>query len=140
MTNKNLIEALLLPITLIVVASCSPGKGDVRDRNLERATVARLDSVPGVQYFGMSDSHELNDGQFQALIIYYRTDSVGNRIEYNVRVTANNDCSEIYSWEEMDTEVIGDVKQRVNDKFEEKGIGLDGSLIDALIELKKRKI
>lgn len=38
----------------------------------------------------------------------------------------------------MDTHILGDVKQKVNDKMEEKGIDLDGSLIDALIELRKK--
>ena len=72
------------------------------------------------------------------MIICYVTDSAGNRTEYNARVTTNDDCSEIYSWEEMDTHVLGDVKQKVNDKMGEKGIDMDGSLIDALIELRKK--
>lgn len=72
------------------------------------------------------------------MIICYVTDSAGNRTEYNARVTTNDDCSEIYSWEEMDTHILGDIKQKVSDKMEEKGIDLDGSLIDALIELRKR--
>ena len=63
---------------------------------------------------------------------------MGKRIERNVRVTTNNDCSEVYTWEDLDSKVLEDVKQKVNDKFEEKGIDLDGSLIDALIELKRR--
>ena len=66
------------------------------------------------------------------------SDSVGNRTEYNARVTTNDDCSEIYSWEEMDTQILGDVKQKVNDKMGKKGIDMDSSLIDALIELRKK--
>ena len=72
------------------------------------------------------------------MIICYITDSVGNRTEYNARVTTNDDCSEIYSWEELNTHILSDVKQKVTDTMEEKGIDMDGSLIDALIELRKR--
>ena len=91
MKTRNYTLALLILMVSFVIASCSPGKGDLRDRNLEQATLARLDSIPGIQYVGMSDTH-----------------------------------------------VLGYVKQKVNDKMEEKGIDLDGSLIDALIELRKK--
>lgn len=138
MKTKNYTLALLILIVSIAIAACSMGKGNLRDKNLEQATLARLDSVPGIQYVGMADTHELDGGKFQTVIIYYVTDSVGNRTEYNVRVTTNNDGSEIYSWEEMDTHILSDVKQKVNDKMEENGIPIDGSLIDALIELRKR--
>lgn len=138
MKTINYTLALLILMVSFAIASCSPTKGELRDRNLEQATLARLDSVPGIQYVGKSYARELDDDRFQTVIICYVTDSVGNRTEYNARVTTNDDCSEIYSWEEMDTHVLGDVKQKINDKLEEKGIGLDGSLIDALIELKKR--
>lgn len=138
MKTKNYTLALLILIVSIAIAACSMGKGNLRDKNLEQATLARLDSVPGIQYVGMADTHELDGGKFQTVIIYYVTDSVGNRTEYNVRVTANDDGSEIYSWEEMDTHILSDVKQKVNDKMEENGIPIDGSLIDALIELRKR--
>lgn len=138
MKTKNYLLSLLILMASFAIASCSPSKGELRDRNLEQATLARLDSVPGIQYIGKSYARELDDDKFQTVIICYVTDSVGNRTEYNARVTTNDDCSEIYSWEEMDTHVLGDVKQKINDKLEEKGIGLDGSLIDALIELKKR--
>ena len=138
MKTINYTFALLILMVSFAIVSCSPRKGELRDRNLEQATLARLDSVPGIQYVGKSYARELDDDKFQAVIIYYAKDSVGNRTEYNIRVTTNDDCSEIYSWEEMDTHVLGDVKQKVNDKMEENGIDLDGSLIDALIELKKR--
>ena len=138
MKTINYTIAPLILMVSFAIASCSPRKGELRDRNLEQATLARLDSVPGIQYVGKSYARELDDDKFQAVIICYVTDSAGNRTEYNARVTTNDDCSEIYSWEEMDTHVLGDVKQKINDKLEEKGIGLDGSLIDALIELKKR--
>ncbi len=138
MKTTNYTLALLILMVSIAMASCSIGKGDRRDKNLEEATLARLDSVSGIQYVGMSDSHELEGDKFQTMIIYYATDSIGNRTEYNVRVTTNDDCSEIYSWEEMDTHILGDVKQKVNDKMKESGIDMDGSLIDALIELRKR--
>ncbi len=120
------------------IASCSPRKGELRDRNLEQATLARLDSVPGIQYVGKSYVRELDGEKFQTVIICYVTDSAGNRTEYNARVTTNDDCSEIYSWEEMDTHILGDIKQKGSDKMEEKGIDMDGSLIDALIEFRKK--
>ncbi|MGM9704794.1 MAG: hypothetical protein ACI3YB_02230, partial [Prevotella sp.] len=77
--------------------------------------------------------------RLEAVIIYYVQDSVGNEVERSVRVTSNDDCSEIYLWEELDTEILGQSKQMVSEKFKGKGIDIDGgSLIDALIELKKR--
>lgn len=138
MKTINYTLALLFLMVSFAIASCSPTKGELRDRNLEQATLARLDSVPGIQYVGKSYARELDDDKFQAVIICYVTDSAGNRTEYNARVTTNDDCSEIYSWEEMDTHILGDIKQKVSDKMEKKGIDLDGSLIDALIELRKR--
>ena len=138
MKTRNYALALLILMVSFAIASCSPRKGELRDRNLEQATLARLDSVPGIQYIGKSYARELDDDKFKAVIICYVTDSAGNRTEYNARVTTNDDCSEIYSWEEMDTHVLGDVKQKVNDKMGEKGINMDGSLIDALIELRKK--
>lgn len=137
---KTINYTLALPILMVsfAIASCSPSKGELRDRNLEQATLVRLDSVPGIQYVGKSYSRELDDDKFQTVIICYVTDSAGNRTEYNARVTTNDDCSEIYFWVEMDTRIHGDVKQKVNDKMEEKGIDMDGSLIDALIELRKK--
>lgn len=138
MKTKCFILPLLFLMVSFAIASCSPRKGELRDRNLEQATLARLDSVPGIQYVGKSYARELDDDKFQTVIICYITDSVGNRTEYNARVTTNDDCSEIYSWEELDTHILSDVKQKVTDTMEEKGIDMDGSLIDALIELRKR--
>lgn len=138
MKTINYTIAPLILMVSFAIASCSPREGELRDRNLEQATLARLDSVPGIQYVGKSYARELDDDKYQTVIICYVTDSVGNRTEYNARVTTNDDCSEIYSWEEMDTHVLGDVKQKIKDKLEEKEIGLDGSQIDAIIELKKR--
>lgn len=137
MKTKNNAHLLLILMVLIAIASCSVGKGDRRNKNLEEATLARLDSVPGIQYVGMSDSHELEGDRFQTVVIYYIADSTGNLTEHNARVTTNDDCSEIYSWEEMGTHVLGDVRQKVNDKMKESGIDMGGSLIDALIELRK---
>lgn len=138
MKTKNYILSLILMMGLLAVKACSKGIGDSRDKHLEQATIARIDSVTDIQYVGMSDAHELEDNKFQAVVIYYITDSVGNRTEHNARVTTNGDCSEIYYWEELDTSVVSEVKHKVNDKMKEKGIDLNGSLIDALIELKKR--
>lgn len=138
MKTKCFILPLLFLMVSFAIASCSPRKGELRDRNIEQATLARLDSVPGIQYVGKSYARELDDDKFQTVIICYITDSVGNRTEYNARVTTNDDCSEIYSWEELNTHILSDVKQKVTDTMEEKGIDMDGSLIDALIELRKR--
>lgn len=138
MNTRNYTLALLILMVSFAITSCSPRKGELRDRNLKQATLARLDSVPGIQYVGKSYARELDGDKFQTVIICYVTDSVGNRTEYNARVTTNDDCSEIYSWEEMDTRILGDTKQKVSDKMEEKGISLDGSLIDALTELRKK--
>lgn len=138
MKTKCFILPLLFLMVSFAIASCSPRKGELRDRNLEQATLARLDSVPSIQYVGKSYARELDDDKFQTVIICYITDSVGNRTEYNARVTTNDDCSEIYSWEELNTHILSDVKQKVTDTMEEKGIDMDGSLIDALIELRKR--
>lgn len=138
MNTRNYTLALLILMVSFAIVSCSPRKGKLRDRNLEQATLARLESVPGIQYVGKSYARELDDDKFQTVIICYVTDSVGNRTEYNARVTTNDDCSEIYSWEEMGTRILGDTKQKVSVRMEEKGIDMDGSLIDALIELRKK--
>lgn len=138
MKTINYTLALLILMVSFAIASCSPRKGELRDRNLEQVTLARLDSVPGIQYVGKSYVRELDGEKFQTVIICYVTDSAGNRTEYNARVTTNDDCSEIYSWEEMDTHILGDIKQKGSDKMEEKGIDMDGSLIDALIEFRKK--
>ncbi|MDE7153210.1 MAG: hypothetical protein K2O00_02045 [Muribaculaceae bacterium] len=122
------------------LTSCSSGlgEGDHRDKNLEHALMIRQDSVSDIEYVGMSDVHVLENDRIRTVIIYYVTDSTGNRTERNVRVTANNDCSEIYTWENLDSKVLEDVKQKVSDKFEENNIDMDGSLIDALIKLKRK--
>ena len=86
----------------------------------------------------MSDTHEVDGDKFQAVIIYYVSDSVGNRAECNMRVSSNYDCSEIYSWEELDIKILNEVKKNMSDKMKDKGIDLNGILIDALIELKRR--
>lgn len=135
MKTKNYV--LLPVISLVTVASCSYGKGDIRNRNIEQTLSERLDSLPGIRYMGMSDTHELEGNRFQAVIIYYVTDAAGNRTERNARVTTNDDCSEIYTWEDLDSNVLGQTKQMISDKMEEKGIDLDENLIDFLIELKK---
>ena len=114
------------------------GVGDTRDRNIGAATVDRLDTIPDVEYVGLADTHELEDGNFQAVVIYYVTDTEGNKAERNARVTTNSDGSEILTWEDLDCCVLTDTKQKISDKMEEKGINLDASLIDALIELKKQ--
>ena len=111
-----------------LLASCSMDKGDRRDSNLEQAVLTRLDSIPNVEYVGVSDVHTLDDNRLQSVVIYYVTDSIGNRVERNAQVTINEDCSEIFVWEDLDSNVLGETMQTVRDR----------SLIDALIELKKR--
>lgn len=138
MKSKNCISIIFGLMATLVVCSCSMGKGDLRDRNLERAMLEHLDTIPNIQYVGMSDVHDLDDGKVQAVVIYYVPDSVGNKVERNVRVTTNDDCRVIFTWEDLDSQVLGDIKKEATDKLEENGIDLDGSLIDALIELKKR--
>lgn len=140
MKKKISITAIVLLMASIAFTSCSlgVGKGDDRDRNIEKATLTRLDSISGVEYIGLSDTHDLEDGRVQAVVIYNVTDSAGNKLERNARVTTNGDGSEIYTWEDLDGQILGEVKQKVSDKLEEKGINIDDSLIDALIELKRK--
>lgn len=137
MKTKFSILSIAFLMAVSLLASCSMGKGDRRDSNLEQAVLTRLDSIPNVEYVGMSDVHTLDGNRLRSVVIYYVTDSIGNRIERNARVTTNDDCSEVFAWEDLDSSVLGETKQKVTDKLEEKGINLDGSLIDALIELKK---
>lgn len=142
MTNKIPMLAIALLMVYATLTSCAigSGMGDIRDRNLEKAILLRLDSVPNVEYIGMSDVHATIDNGSRgcrAVIIYQITDTIGNKIEYNARVTANDDCSEILSWEDLDSHVLGELKQKFSDKMNEESIDLDGSLIDAIIKLKK---
>lgn len=134
------ILAIVILMASLTLTSCSlgTGKGDQRDKNLEHVLMTRLDSISEIEYVGMSDVHFIDDNRLQTVIIFYVTDSIGNRIERNVRVTTNIDCSEVYTWEDLDSKVLEEVKQKVNDKFEEKDINLDGSIIDVLIKLKRR--
>ena len=136
---------ILMPSIAVIMAqatltSCgwNAGQGDQRDRNIGIATLNYLDSIPDAEYIGMADTHDLEDGRFQAVVIYNITDATGNKTEHNARVTTNRDGSEILSWEDFDSRVLSETKQKITDKMEEKGINLDGSLIDALIELKKQ--
>lgn len=137
MKTKFSILSIAFLMAVSLLASCSMGKGDRRDSNLEQAVLTRLDSISNVEYVGMSDVHTLDGNRLQSVVIYYVTDSIGNRIEQNARVTTNDDCSEVFAWEDLDSNILGETKQMVSDKLEAKGINMDGSLIDALIELKK---
>ncbi len=140
MKKKILMLAMAVIAAQAAVTSCgwNVGLGDKRDRNIGSATLNYLDSVPDVEYIGLADTHDLDNGQFQAVVIYNVTDYAGNKTERNARVTTNGDGSEIITWEDLDCSVLNDTKQKITDKMEEKGIDLDGSLIDALIEIKKR--
>lgn len=139
MKKKITLKVILTTMFFLLLLSCSMGKGDRRDQNLEQVLLGRLDTIPYVRYVGKSDVRTIDGNRLEAVIIYYVQDSVGNEVERSVRVNSNDDCSEIYSWEELDTEILGQSKQMVSEKFKGKGIDIDGgSLIDALIELKKR--
>lgn len=139
MKKKITLKVILATMFFLLLLSCSMGKGDRRNQNLEQVLLGRLDTIPYVRYVGKSDVRTIDGNRLEAVIIYYVQDSVGNEVERSVRVTSNDDCSEIYSWEELDTEILGQSKQMVSEKFKGKGIDIDGgSLIDALIELKKR--
>ncbi len=141
MKKKILMLAIAGIMAQAAVTSCgwNVGQGDVRDRNIGKATLAQLDSIPNVEYVGLGDTHDLEDGNFQAVVIYYVINSAGNKMERNARVTTNSDGSEILSWEDLDTKILSETKQKITDKMEEKGIDLNGSLIDALIEIKRGK-
>ena len=140
MKRKILMLAIAIIMAQPTLTSCGwkVGQGDKRDRNIGIATLNYLDSIPEVEYIGLADTHDLEDGKFQAVVIFNVTDAAGNKTEHNARVTTNSDGSEILSWEDLDSNVPSDSKQKITDKMEEKGINLNGSLIDALIEIKKR--
>lgn len=133
------IIAIAAMMAFAALTSCGfgRGKGDIRDRNLEQVTLARLNSLNNVEYVGMSDVHDTDAG-CNVVVIYYITDSLGNKTERNARVTANEDCSEIFSWEDLECNILSDVKKKITDKMEEKGIDLDSNFIDALIEIKRK--
>lgn len=130
--------AVSLAIAAMILPSCRMGSGDRRDMNIQRAICAYLDSVPELEFAGMSDTHELEGDRFQAVVIYYVADAEGNRIERDARVITNHDCTEILSWEDLETTVLEDTKQKVSEKIQEKGIHIDGSIIDTLLKLKRR--
>lgn len=138
MKRKLIPLAIALAIVYLLIPSCRMSIGDRRDRNIQRTMLAYLDSAPEFEYVGMSDIHDLDDDRFQAVVIYYVTDSIGDRAEHNARVTTNHDCTEILSWEDLETTVLKDTKQKVSEKMQEKNINIDGSLIDTLLKLKNR--
>ena len=140
MKRKILTLAIAIIMAQATLTSCgwNVGQGDKRDRNIGIATLDYLDSIPDVEYIGLADTHDLEDGKFQAIVIFNVNDAPGNKTEHNARVITNSDGSEILSWEDLDSNVLSDSKQKINDKMKEKGINLDGSLIDALIDLKKQ--
>ncbi len=140
MIKKFVTLAIAAIMAHAALTSCSwnVGQGDIRDRNIGNATLAYLDSISDVEYIGLADTRDLEDGNFQAVVIYNVIDSAGNKSERNARVITSGDGSEILAWEDVDSNVLSDTKHKISDKMEEKGINLDGNLIDALIELKKQ--
>ena len=140
MKKKILMLAIAGIMASATLTSCgwNVGQGDVRDRNIGIATLNYLDTIPDIEYIGLADTRELEDGKFQAIVIFNVIEANGNKAERNARVTTNTDGSEILLWEDLDSSVFRDTKQKFTEKMEEKGINLDGSLIDALIEIKKQ--
>ena len=130
--------AIIMAQATLISCGWNVGQGDRRDHNIGIATLDYLDSIPDVEYIGLADTHDLEDGKFQAVVIFNICDAAGNKTEHNARITTNSDGSEILSWEDLDSNVLSDAKQKITDKIEGKGINLDGSLIDALMELKKQ--
>ncbi len=141
MKKKILMLAMAVIIAQAAVTSCgwNVGQGDKRDRNIGIATLNYLDSISDVEYIGLADTHDLDNGKFQAVVIYIVTDAAGNKTEHNARVITNMDGSEILSWEDLNSSVLSDARQKITEKMEEKGLPIDGSLIDALIDIKKGK-
>lgn len=140
MKKKFQMSAIVIFMALAALTSCgwNAGRGDIRERNIGNATLARLDSISTVEYIGLADTREIDGGRFEAVVIFNVADSAGSLTERNARVTTNSDGTEILTWEDLDTSVLSDAKQKINDKLEEKGIDIDESMIDALIDLKKR--
>ena len=140
MKKKILMLAIAGIMASATLTSCgwNVGQGDVRDRNIGIATLNYLDTIPDIEYIGLADTRELEDGKFQAIVIFNVIEATGNKAERNARVTTNTDGSEILLWEDLDSSVFRDTKQKFTEKMEEKGINLDESLIDALIEIKKQ--
>lgn len=140
MKKKFQMSAIAILIALATLTSCgwNVGRGDVRERNIGNATLARLDSISDVEYVGLADTREIDGGRFEAVVIFNVADSAGNLTERNARVTTNSDGTEILKWDDLDSRILSDAKQKINDKLEEKGIDLNESMIDALINLKNR--
>lgn len=141
MKKKIVMLAIALIMVPATLTSCgwNIGQGDQLAHNIGIATLNYLDTIPEVEYIGLADTHNLEDGKFQTVVIFNIPDAYGNKMERNARVTTNSDGSEILSWENLDSSVLSDTKQKITDKMEEKGIDfINGSLIDALIEIKKQ--
>ncbi len=71
MKKKILMLAMAVIIAQAAVTSCgcNIGMGDKRDRNIGSATLNYLDSIPDVEYIGLADTRDLDNGQFQAIVI-----------------------------------------------------------------------
>lgn len=140
MKKKKSILAFIIMMASVALPSCSwnIGRGDTRERNIENATLAYLDSIQVVEFIGITDTHDLEDGKFQAVVIFNAPDSIGNMEERNARVITNDNCTEIFSWEDLDSQLLVDTKKKVSEKMKESGLDIDDSLIDALINLKKQ--
>ncbi len=139
MSKTISIRAIAFMMASTMFFSCGnlSGKGDCRDRNLEHAVRSHFDSESGVEYVGMFDVKDVKGG-CSAGVIYYVADSLGNKVERNARVVGNDDFSKVYSWEDLNVQTLDEVKRKVTEEMKGAGINLDGSLIDALVELKKR--
>ena len=88
MKRKILTLAIAIIMAQATLTSCgwNVGQGDKRDRNIGIATLDYLDSIPDVEYIGLADTHDLEDGKFQAIVIFNVNDATGNKTEHNARV------------------------------------------------------
>lgn len=131
------ITAIALLMVCPMFTSCSVAEGNRQERNLKKSLIARLDTLPGVEYVGRFDTEWFKQNGMtlcRSGVVYYVTDSVGNRVERNARVVTNDDCTKILAWEDLDSKILGTVKSEVSEKFENDGVSVDGDLIDALLK------
>lgn len=151
--------ALLTASFFTTSCSLSVGEGDIRERNIEKSMLKYIASHPAVstkniavksgvrgdnfasnskiEYVGLADCHEVTGGRFEGMIVYFATDSLGHKAEHNVRIVTNFDGKEIYSWDELDTKIVAETKEQMSEKMKEEGLPIDGSVIDAILKLKR---
>ncbi|MDE7402407.1 MAG: hypothetical protein K2M87_03230 [Muribaculaceae bacterium] len=135
MRTMRFIIISIIAIATQLLFSCVTGIGDKRDHNLEKALLERTNA--SAQYIGKSNIYQLDEDRLEAVIIYYKSDSDGKRTEYNAKVKTNSDCSTIYEWEDLNSQVLTDTKHKFKDKLEEKVLNTDGKHIKANEKIKR---